>query len=46
MRIKMRSCGPSLIKYVLFAFNVLFAVSIEMEFLKKWYGNNIWVTSE
>lgn len=35
----MRSCGPSLIKYVLFAFNVLFAVSIgidlEMEFLQK-----------
>lgn len=23
----MRNCGPSLIKYVLFAFNVLFAVS-------------------
>ncbi|XP_062134603.1 CD63 antigen [Drosophila sulfurigaster albostrigata] len=27
MKIKMRSCGPSLIKYVLFAFNVLFALS-------------------
>ncbi|XP_023179701.1 23 kDa integral membrane protein [Drosophila hydei] len=27
MRIKMRACGPSLIKYILFAFNVLFALS-------------------
>ncbi|XP_002063400.2 CD151 antigen [Drosophila willistoni] len=27
MKLKMRNCGPSLIKYVLFAFNVLFALS-------------------